>query len=236
MILAVALALALGQAEPDAGGLEVPDAGVVAAAPLPFEPPPAVAPAPPKAHWALWGQPLGTAGYGVGGSLQSIGGASTPVMVYLPFGANVVLGGVELVFELTVTGQVFGSFSPPRAGAWLSAGPLFHTGAIPLNGFFVQPKLIGAYTSSLGANFSCGTICGSTDTGLVAVGIDVGYQFTFRKLYIAFVAGAGIGAGNYPDLTVVSPFVTTFGSSAPPAAVAPVLLVNLNLLRVGGWN
>lgn len=240
MILAVALTLALGQTEPDGGvPVDVPDAGeaVVAAAPLPFEPPRAVPPPAPKAHWALWGQPLGMAGYAVGGSLQSTGGFSTPVMVYLPFGANVVLGGVELVVELTVTGQVFGTFLPSRAGVWLSAGPLFHTGTIPLNGFFVQPKLLGAYTSSLGVNFSCGTICATTDNGVVAVGLDVGYQFTFRKMYVAFVAGVGLGAGNYVDMTVVSPFVTPFGSSAPPPnGVAPVLLVNLNLLRVGGWN
>lgn len=238
-MLGVALALVLTQAEPaDAGSA---DAGVPgpapAPAPLPFEPPPAPVAAAPTAHWALWTQPAGAVGYGIAGSLTNVGGLTTPVMAYVPLGANVVLPGFELVVELTVTGQLLGSFQPARVGAWLTVGPLFHTGAIPLNGFFVQPKLLGAYTTSLGVNFSCGSFCPQSDNVLVAMGVDVGYQFTFRRMYYAFVIGFGGGGGTYPDMSFVTPFQTNFGGGLPFAGTFnPVLLLNLNLLRVGGWN
>lgn len=92
------------------------------------------------------------------------------------------------------------------------------------------------YTFSIGAG-QCGQFCTQPDTGLIAAGLDVGYQLTFRHLYVAFVAGFGVGAGTYREWEVVTPFTTTLaGGVLPSNPIAPVVLFNLNFLRLGGWD
>ena len=220
------------EAEMDAG---VPEVAAPVAPAQAVVPRAEVAPAPLEelAHWALWLQPLGSAGYGVSSVAQNVGVGATP-QIYIPLGATVVLKQLELAVELTFALQVGSPFAPARLGIWASLTPQFHTGNRPLNGFFVGPKLVGNF----GVNLSTFGFPTSNQQGLVALGFDAGYQLTFRHMYIAFVAGMAVGAGtNYTPFEIATPWprFTVFGGT-PPEPIAPVVLVNLNLLRIGGWN
>ena len=206
---------------------------------IPPTPVPAPAPAPPPepANVAIWVQPLGTVIYGAGSALvRSPQSSTTPLLIYVPLGASVIVPHFELGLELTLTLQApvgpvsFGTPASTRLGLWAAAGPLVHLGEQPLNGFFLQPKLLGNYAFNLGEQ----SFSQNLDRWLVALGIDVGYQFTFRHLYCAAVLGLALGAGNYEAWDVPTPWLIGFASSAQ--STNPVILFNMNLLRIGGWR
>lgn len=189
-------------------------------------------------HRAFWVQPLGTA----------VLGLLPNSAVYLPMGLNLPLGegsSTSLGVELTLTtGSMRSSheFTSTRdiPNYWrvlAAAGPVFSLSGRALSGPFVQPKLITHF--SYEPDYIAGdfvSIAGSSVE--LRLGLDLGWQFTAGNLYIAPVLGVSAGYGfNMPRVgerlepsRVLHPQLV--GYSAKRGS-APVVGLNLNLLRVG---
>ncbi len=210
---------------------------VLAASPVvpsPIESAPAEVP-----RRVFWVEPLGTAVLGLG-LLESSA-------FYLPLGANLPLGesSTSLGVELTLTmGSMRASTHqggtqsiPPYARVLAAAGPVFSLSGRPLSGFFLQPKLITHYSYEPAYFFGDFEHAGGSSLEL-RLGLDVGWQFLVGNLYFAPVFGLSAGYGfNMPkageDLEpsrVLPPGFVGYGRTRRSA---PVLGLNLNLLRVG---
>lgn len=209
-------------------------------------PAPSEATAPRRSFWV---QPLGTAFMGLVLREDSA--------LYLPLGANLPLGegsSTSLGVELTVmTGamraayehQVSSNGVVPRYWRVLAAaGPVFSLSGRPLSGPFVQPKLFTnlSYEPEYESDESRHTGGVSVELHL---GLDLGWQFTLGSLYIAPVLGASVGYGfnlpgggtstlsgspSFEPSRVLAPRLVGFETKR---GAAPVVGVNLNLLRVG---
>jgi hypothetical protein len=118
-----------------------------------------------------------------------------------------------------------------------AAGPVFSLSGRALSGPFVQPKLLTHF--SYEPDYIAGdfvSIAGSSVE--LRLGLDLGWQFTAGNLYIAPVLGVSAGYGfNMPRVgeslepsRVLHPQLVGYSAKRGPA---PVIGLNLNLLRVG---
>lgn len=163
---------------------------------------------------ALWAQPLGFTAAPLGVSLA---GAGTYVAV--PLGATLLFEPTEINIEAT-----FYSFRDGQRAAWkggyLAVGPVFHTGDRPLNGFFVEPKLIlDVYHDE---------VLGQLGVDLLP-GIDVGWQHTFGRVYLALAVGISGGWALADGDGIEGPGL----NASLPTKSRAVVGFNLNLLRLG---
>lgn len=204
-------------------------------APTSAPPAPIEASAPRRTFWV---QPIGTA----------ILGLIPNSAFYLPLGAHLPLGegsSTSLGVELTLTtGSMRSSHeftsTRPIPDYWrvlAAAGPVFSLSGRPLSGPFVQPKLITHF--SYEPDYIAGDFV--SVGGLSAelrLGVDLGWQFTVGNLYLAPVLGVSAGYGfnmprvgeNLEPSRVLHPQLVGYSAKR---GTAPVLGVNLNLLRIG---
>ncbi len=160
---------------------------------------------------------------------------SKPIL-FVPIGINLTAGDLDWAFDFLLmqrdgdgdrfaNGPVGGGPSISMlgfAGAWMSGGPVFHTGASPLGGFFVSPKV------TCGAFF----IGRSQMMFDVLVGADVGYQLTVGRFFVAFVVGASVGVGVGDNDVWAGP-LNLIPVSFVPSAFSPAVGLNLQLVRTG---
>ena len=162
------------------------------------------------AHVALWVQPVGIVASPMLSAL--IRGA----YVTVPVGINFPIGETEVAAELTA------SVAPASLLIGASFGPIVHSHVGSwVDGFFVQPKV----------RVEGGLRDGAKNiAGLAA--LDVGYQIRNKRLYLAFVFGAGLGYGFTNQL-----FDGFLSLMIPRRASEPsgrmVATINLNALRLG---
>jgi hypothetical protein len=203
----------------------------------------------PAARRSVWIQPIGTAFVGLAMRENSA--------FYLPLGANLPLGdnpSRSLGVELTVTTGSMASTYEYRGGGsrsapnyWrvlAAAGPVYSLSGRPLSGPFVQPKLLTNFSYEPEYGYGDYDHAGGASLEL-HLGLDVGWQFTVGSVYIAPVLGLSVGYGfNMPGggrrtLSGGPAFVPSrvlhpeFVGYEPMRGPAPVLGINLNLLRLG---
>lgn len=187
---------------------------------------------------AFWVEPVGAAILGLGPLDLSA--------FYLPIGVNLPLSettSTSLGVELTLTTGPMRdanhrNWDGPRYWRVLAAaGPVFSLSGRPLSGLFVQPKFITHYSHEAGYGFGDSEHTAGSSLEL-RLGLDVGWQFTLGDLYLAPMLGLSAGYGfNMPlvggatELSRVLP--PYFMGYSPRRGNAPVLGLNLNLLRVG---
>jgi hypothetical protein len=163
---------------------------------------------------ALWAQPLGFTAAPLGVSLA---GAGTYVAV--PLGATLLFEPTEINVEAT-----FYTFKDGQRasfeGGYLAVGPIFHTGDRPLNGFFIEPKLI--------LDLYHDDIRGQLGLDLLP-GIDFGWQHTFGRFYLALALGISGGWALSDGDGIEGPGL----NASLPTKSRAVVGFNLNLLRVG---
>ncbi len=188
----------------------------------------------------VWVQPLGSAALGLG----LLGNSA----FYLPVGMNLPLGestSTSLGLELTLTmGSIRASNHSPGDRAFpnywrvqAAAGPQFSLSGRPFSGFFVHPKLITHYSYEPAYGFGDNEHAAGSSVEL-RLGVDVGWQFTVGDFYIAPVLGLSAGYGfNLPKagdaLEPSRVLPPEFVGYSPRRRDAPVLGLNLDLLRVG---
>jgi hypothetical protein len=161
-------------------------------------------------------------------------------MVFIPIGVSFSAGSLAwsvdaaFVFQGERDRRAIGIPTPGLTGFWFGVGPMFHLGLgpTPLGGLFVSPRVIvGGFWLTTGETMFD-----------YLLGMDVGYQLTLGRLYLAFVAGLSGGVGLEEDDGFAGPFlvINPGGSfNANPLAtnsgrgVRPVLGLNLQLLRIG---
>jgi hypothetical protein len=202
------------------GGTMTPFLALALVAALPTEVPMSTTEAVP-ARWSVFVEPIGTA---VLGGL-SIASKGTDQYFYLPVGLNIPAGPTELAVELSVWHASVAAdpdVAVPGSNTTavdLAVGPMLH---LPRgqrwSGFFVEPKLM--------AEFGRETVS-ARGVGGVQLGVDVGFQVSWKALYFAVVVGAGAGYGVGPTNGVL------LAGSPAPAAPGFIWSVNLNLVRVG---
>lgn len=177
---------------------------------------------------AIWVQPLGAV------LMYPLGG------LYLPLGGEFpVTENISLAFEASYCAE--SSAGKPDAIGFqkvmASFGPLFHLASLGKRShFFVQPKLVGVYSSEGSAGPD--PILERRHAGgrgwVVQMAADIGFEKAWGHFFLGTALGAGVGYA--------------FNSSAPlPQGTSPILLwrndghrytgidigFNLNLLRVG---
>jgi hypothetical protein len=204
-----------------------------AAEPDPEKLPPARS---PPEH-ALWLEPIGTLALG-----------PTAGIVYVSLGANLALPSwTELVIEAAFTSGKWVGCNTRQTGGWFAAGPLFHTGDEPLNGFFIQPKLRGRLMgtpsgSSGGGWFGSCSVPSGID-GEIGGALDLGYEWStggFRApgVYFALFVGINAGvclhcAGDGPIWTGGDYEFELFGEGPSGRSTRAVVGPNINFFRLG---
>lgn len=178
---------------------------------------------------ALWAEPL----YPVVANVADLG---ISVRLGLPVGVSFPLGPVDFM----ATGWVYssaldeGDVKTFELGAWLALGPVIHTGAERLGGFFVSPRVTAGYfkmSYKVGPDIPVFLFTKGERFELL-VGADFGWQHTFGSLYLGFVVGASVGFGTNRTLGVWSPPVFPFGFNRNPKDDLIVSL-NFSLVRIG---
>jgi len=185
---------------------------------------PARASADVKAGPSVWIEPLGTAFFAVDSAVNDYGLR----LLYLPVGATVPVGAVDLDVELTLishTEPPFGDVSDGvhELAAILSAGPRFPLFGERRNGFFAEPKLQATWIHPTQ---------GGTDSSAIELGLDVGYQLTSGRLSLAFLIGISGGYGFNVTSDHACPIIDEVSRPAPRSNRS-VYDTNLNLFRIG---
>ncbi|OJT26174.1 hypothetical protein BO221_10170 [Archangium sp. Cb G35] len=200
---------------------------------------------------SVWIQPIGTAFVGLAMGENSA--------FYLPLGANLPLGedsntslGVELTVttgSMRATSEYGGGGSRAVPNYWrvlAAAGPVLPLArsSRPLSGPFLQPKLITNVSYEPAYGYDDDDHAGGASLEL-QLGLDVGWQFTVGNVYLAPVLGVSMGYGfnmpgggrstlsGGPAFAPSRVFHPEFVGYEPRRGPAPVLGINLNLLRLG---
>lgn len=170
----------------------------------------------------------------VSGAAFAPASQSHPI-VYVSGGANFTANELEWSIDLAVMQRdpkvgalAVGPPGPPSierlgfVGGWLALGPMFHTNARALHGFFLNPRM------------TVGVFFAGRDAMILnaLVGADVGYQFTLGRFYFAFVLGASVGVGWGDNDIWSGPMLGTNSSLFAPT-LGPALGLNLQVFRIG---
>lgn len=185
---------------------------------------------------AVWMQPVGT----IHSAFESVREGRVWI-AYLPLGASYAPPAwpVELHGELTITfgGEALTDASRSFAGALVSAGPVFRLlRSGPLRGPFVQPKLFASYlgqSAEVPSGFELFRAGSAMEIGL---GLDVGWQLQFGRVYVTPVLGAtvSLATGEGPPLSTYYGYGTLAAGLDPRGEVSVFQWgLNLNLVRIG---
>lgn len=173
--------------------------------------------------WSVWLQPVWLAYFGLvarpGPLLLLSGGA-----------ARAATSRVELVVELAIAHSVSttSSVGAPYGGAWAAVGASVCLAACgPHEGLFVQPKLIGVYSTL--ALHGLPLPPRRDDEWAGGAGVDLGYARSFGRVMLAIVGGLTFGYAPGTAFFGSSPF--NGGDRDLPAGFRPG--ANPHLLRIG---
>lgn len=187
-------------------------------------------PARAGAEIAVWAQPLPM--FLLGPSLQE--SLQHPQLRSFSVGANIATAGKALVVEtLIAPGSRTNECGTMKYwGGWASVGLLIPLGKSVMDGFFIQPKIIGTYFNQTNEGGCVDVANLNWSTAEWDVGVDLGFQVTFGPIYVAPVLG--VFAGQCFNCAQSGlPSAPYFLDDAASGLQRFNFGFNLNLLRVG---
>lgn len=173
---------------------------------------------PSPTSFSVWAEPVSPVAFA---AVSALAGGR---IVSVPLGLVVRgWGPVDLAGSVTFTDWAHegdGAHSE-LLGVELGAGPVFHARRGSwVDGFFVAPKL----DVELGYNLAL-----EQTIGCAQLAVDAGYQWSWRRVFLALVIGGGLGFGVMP-----TNLGGTFGFASTQLAVPRLVWsLNLSVLRVG---